>query len=172
MFEYRCKPANDEQIQDAECLMGFKFPEDFKTYLKAINGGEIKEDYFVAANYDNFGIDEGIILDTLFGISADEDYNGITLRKSIPDLPDWTLPVGAYIGGMPLFLMDLRIQKLGQIILFDPDSPLNKNPAFSPEELAFPKLENVSFYKERAQMYYFFCSSFGEFLQKFNVVID
>lgn len=72
--------TNLEDIEKVEKELGFKLPQDYKTFLLDTNGG-------INSNYElSFRIKElndNIVIDVIFGIDVDENANILSVTKSL-----------------------------------------------------------------------------------------
>lgn len=78
-----------ENIQNIENKLGFKFPDSYRRFLLAINGGNCTVDKI--GLYVK-GIDDTIILDCFYGINLEGNYKNNDMMTYINMLSDDMLP--------------------------------------------------------------------------------
>lgn len=141
----------DEQIASYERSSGCKFPDDFKLYLREINGGWLTD----SADF-NFGSGHATGARSLFGFNGASDRDIQTESRERGYLPNWLLPIGDDLGGADLFVMDLRPERAGRIYIRAINAPPNEdNPILSPYLFGDP---------DQADLYHHVADSFSEFV--------
>lgn len=166
MFEKKCTPSTDTEVAEFERKIGYTLPEDLKTFLIRYNGGELSEKFISEKeDYGNF-----LSLETLLGIGNSGSFDFLDKKKSLVLLRDWMLPVGAGIGGTPVFVMDLRDQKKGHIYSYASDSLPNTSPIFTPEEFASDATK-AWMYEDSVTAFFAFAPNYSAFLKAFNLVV-
>lgn len=87
--------ASEKRIQDLEKYLGFQLPEDYKEFLREVNGGTSK------VRYSHFFVKElnqDIPLDVLYGIGVKSAFD---LKKWYEEFEEDLLPKSLIIGDNP-----------------------------------------------------------------------
>jgi len=149
LFEDTELGLSAEQIGDFERDRGSSFPEDFKIYLKEINGGWLND----SADFQ-FGDGHITGARNLFGFNGSEDRD-ITTESKRDSLPRCLLPIGDDLGGADLFVLDLRPEMIGKVYIRAINVPPNRKP-FLPASLFVERDEE--------RLYHRVADSFSEFI--------
>lgn len=149
LFEDTEVGLSDEQIGEFERERGSSFPEDFKAYLKEINGGWLND----SADFQ-FGDGHITAARNLFGFNGSSDRD-ITTESKRDGLPRSLLPIGDDLGGADLFVLDLRPETHGRVYVRAINVSPNPKP-FLPASLFIEPDEE--------ELYHHVADSFSEFI--------
>jgi hypothetical protein len=84
-----------------EFHFGFRFPKDYKEFLKKINGGVPTPHHFDFKN----GEKKGMAIDVFLGIDIEKDHNVFYILRGIQNfIKDGWIPIALIKGGGILFL--------------------------------------------------------------------
>jgi hypothetical protein len=149
LFEDTEQGLSAEEIAEFERERGSAFPEDFKAYLKEINGGWLND----SADF-NFGDGHITGARNLFGFNGSSDRDIATESKR-DGLPQCLLPIGDDLGGADLFVLDLRPETFGRVYVRAINVPPNPKP-FLPASLFVEPDEE--------ELYHHVADSFSDFI--------
>jgi cell wall assembly regulator SMI1 len=121
------RKLTDADIEQLETRIGRPLPEDYKGYLKAINGGSPLAEMLDLDNAP-FNATE---IKVLFSFEAEDPGRDLLHHwETIPDVKDWQwLPIGIDLG-RGLLILDLRPEKYGEILYYDGDSDEEPYPVY------------------------------------------
>lgn len=177
LYEEPCTPLTNAQIVAIEAGLGHKLPVDYIRFLKAMNGGYIKEEYWRCMKITSTnGKVYDYPLTHLYGFYVDAHLDILSMvRRSSFLTPVWLLPVGSVHESVSFFL-NIRAghEGFGNVYLFDMEIVRDPCPVFRPEEF----LEEYDDPEEADEIYGEFVShyrrvadSFTEFLGKVGISI-
>ncbi len=114
-------------IRKTEKQLGVVFPDDYRAFLKAINGGIPSPSEFAMAKPGRPG--ERIVIDFLYGVGYDrERYDLLHEQEQIAErtdsLPDGFVTIGHDPGAAPYFI-GTKGETAGAISFYDPDGFLD-----------------------------------------------
>lgn len=127
MFSETGHGLSNVQIQRIEQSRGVIFPEDFKEYLREVNGG-----WLIESSDFIFGEGHVTAVRMLFGFDEDPDWNIDRIQEGADYIPNCLLPIGD--DGASLFILDLRVEMRGRVYIRSVNALPNEiNPIIDPK---------------------------------------
>ncbi|WP_135212626.1 SMI1/KNR4 family protein [Vitreimonas flagellata] len=140
----------DARIDESEREQGSSFPEDFKQYLREINGGWLRD----SADFQ-FGEGHVTAARCLLGFNPSSKRDIGKKQANMDYVPPQLLPIGEDLGGADVFVLDLRPETLGRVYIRAINVPPNPKP-FLPASLFVEPDEEA--------LYHHVADSFSEFI--------
>ena len=132
-FTHALRPTTPAAVYAVEEELGVTFPDEYRAFLLAVNGGVPKPHEFKMAKPGRPG--EQIGIDFLYGVAAKQRENDLRYeQEQIVDRTDSLLRgfivIGSDGGGAPYFISTTG-KRTGGVYFFDPDGFLD--PGGSPK---------------------------------------